>query len=157
MTLTVEDKYSNKYLKDKQQEDDLIMNFSIDYNHGKFVDPTQYASLIKKHTELPSENTIIYEELIKGDQPCTPEIHLSIELDESEEQTVEDRLATLLTYIENEDTMPNGSYSISIRKFDPDNPYDEKNAHELVIICEDWSADNRVTVKRKGTNKRGVR
>src|SRR5690625_2388789 len=137
MTVTVEDKFSNIYFEDKQEEDALLMDFSRDYNHGKFVDPTQYASLIKKHTELPSENTIIYEELIKGDQPCTPEIHLSIELDESEEQTVEDRLATLLTYIENEDTMPNGSYSISIRKFDPDNPYDEKNAHELVIICED--------------------
>src|SRR5690625_2246997 len=137
MTVTVEDKFSNIYFEDKQEEDALLMDFSRDYNHGKFVDPTQYASLIKKHTELPSENTITYEEKIKGDQPCTPEIHLSIELDESEEQTVEDRLATLLTYIENEDTMPNGSYSISIRKFDPDNPYDEKKARELVIICED--------------------
>gem|GEM_PF-5219283 len=137
MTVTVEDKFSNIYFEDKQEEDALLMDFSKDYNQGKFVDPTQYASLIKKHTELPSENTITYEEKIKGDQPCTPEIHLSIELDESEEQTVEDRLATLLTYIENEDTMPNGSYSISIRKFDPDNPYDEKKARELVIICED--------------------
>src|SRR5690625_7817413 len=112
MTLTVEDKYSNKYLKDKQQEDDLIMNFSIDYNHGKFVDPTQYASLIKKHTELPSENTITYEEKIKGDQPCTPENHLSIELDESEEQTVVDRIAALLTYSKHEDTMSNAAFRI---------------------------------------------
>jgi len=137
MTVTVEDKFSNIYFEDKKEEDALLMDFSRDYNLGKFVDPTQYAFLIKKHTELPNESAITYEEKIKGDQPCTPEIHLRIELDESEEQTVEERMATHITYIENENTLPNGSYFISIRKVDPDNTYDEKHAHELVIICED--------------------
>src|SRR5699024_1533160 len=130
-----EAKFSNRYFEDEAEEYAILKDFAKDYNEGRFADATQYKSLIKKYAVLPSEETIIYEEQMKGDQPCTPRIGLSLKLDEDAEQTEVEKLDALIAFIEDDDTLPNGSYHIHASKEVPNKKPNTVNAHELVLRC----------------------
>lgn len=125
----------NRYFEDEKEEDALLKKFADDYNAGKFEDPKEYASLIKKHAELPDEESKLYDEQIKAGIPCTPEIKVSIKYEEDEKQTLEEKLTAFVEFIENEETLPNGRYDIHIREEEPENTYDRKLDHELVLRC----------------------
>ena len=137
MSVEVEDTFSNRYFEDESEEAALIKEFSKDYNEGKFVDPAQYKSLIKKHATLPNEHTVHYEEQQKANQPCTPEIHLNIDHTKKEEQTEQERFEALKEFIEKNDKLPNGMYFLNIREEDPEETYDRETYHDLVLICEE--------------------
>jgi len=134
--VTVDDKFSNIHFEDKEEEDALLMDFANDYNEGKFVDPSEYVSLIRKYADLPNESSLLYEDQIKGSEPCTPNISLNIEHEDDTGQSAEERLVALTDFIEKEDTLPNGFYSISIWEDAPDEIPNSKNNHESVLRCE---------------------
>jgi hypothetical protein len=136
MKVTVEDRFSNRYFEDKEKEDALLMDFAKDYNQGKFADPSEYVSLIRKHAELPNEHSIIYEDQIKGSEPCTPEISMSIEHDDDTGQSSAERMIALTDFIEKKDTLPNGMYFISISEDVPEEIPKRKHDRELVLRCE---------------------
>ena len=136
MKITVDDKFSNIHFEDKEEEDALLMDFAKDYIAGKFVDPSEYVSLIRKYADLPNESSLLYEDQIKGSEPCTPEISLNIEHEDDTGQSAAERLVALTEFIENEDTLPNGIYSISIREDAPEEIPNRKNNHESVLRCE---------------------
>ena len=127
--------FSNRYFEDEVEEHALLSDFANDYNDGKFVDPTQYKSLIKKHAALPSENTLIYEEQLKGDPPCTPRVSISVEIEDDVKQTAAERLDTIIEFIEEEDILPNGSYFIHVNKAVPNKTPPTESTHELVLKC----------------------
>src|SRR5699024_11714832 len=114
LDIEAETKFSNRYFEDEADEDALLKDFAKDYNEGRIADPLQYKYLIKKYAVLPSEDTLIYEEQLKGDPPCTPRISLSLKLDEDAEQTEVEKLDALIAFIKDDDTLPNGSYHIHV-------------------------------------------
>src|SRR5699024_5986544 len=127
-----ETKFSNRYFEDEAEEGALLKDFARDYSEGKIEDPAQYKFLIKKHAVLPSADTLIYEEQLKLDKPCTPSISLSLKLDEDAEQTEVEKLDALIAFIEGDDTLPNGSYYIHVTKEVPNKKPNTVSAHELV-------------------------
>lgn len=136
LDIKAEAHFSNRYFEDEAEENALLQDFANDYNDGKFVDPTQYASLIKKHAALPNETTIIYEEQLKGDPPCTPKISMSVKHEEDADQTAVERLDTIIEFIEDEDTLPNGSYYIHVNEEVPNKTPSTEKTHELVLRCD---------------------
>lgn len=136
MKVTVDDKFSNIYFEDKKEEEALLMDFAKDYNEGKFVDSSEYASLIRKYADLPNESSLLYEDQITGSEPCTPEISLNIEHEDDTGQSADERMVALTDFIEKEDTLPDGMYSISIWEDVPEETPNRKNNHESVLRCE---------------------
>lgn len=126
----------NRYFEDEKEENSLLKSFGEDYNAGKFENPEEYPLLIKKHAELPNEESLLYEEQIKADPPCTPEIKVSIAYKETEAQQIEEKLAAFVEFIKHETSLPNGSYYIHINEEEPENTYDRKSEHEIVLRCE---------------------
>ena len=136
LDIEAETKFSNRFFEDEAEEDALLKDFAKDYNEGRFADPLQYKYLIKKYAVLPSEDTLIYEEQLKGDPPCTPRISLSLKLDEDAEQTEVEKLDALIAFIKDDDTLPNGSYHIHVSKEVPNKKPNTVSAHELVLRCK---------------------
>src|SRR5699024_5121613 len=108
LDIEAETKFSNLFFEYEAEEDDLLKDFAKDYNEGWFADTIQYKYSIKKYAVLQSEDTLIYEEQLKGDPPCTPRISLSLKLDEDAEQTEVEKLDALIAFIKDDDTLPNG-------------------------------------------------
>jgi len=129
--------FLDKHIEREEDRRRLMREFSADYNEGKFVDEKHYEALYIKYVEKPLDGVNDYDILIKGNPPCTPRITLKIDYKAAEGQPIDERLADVMAFIEEQNDFPNASYNIHITDISEEKAYERDSLHDRVLKC-DW-------------------
>lgn len=117
------------YFDDVEERKFLHQAFFEDYKMGKFKDATYYEEVFPKYVEKPEEDWRRYDELIEGSEPCVPSIWLKTKTDHDGNEYVEQKLDRLVEQVEQDESLPNGTYFIKVED------EDMNKADETLLIC----------------------
>src|SRR5690625_689847 len=136
VNVRVEHDFYNKAFDDEVERRERLAEFADDYNDGKFTNEAYYEEMYNKYAEKPNEHMIAYDELIKGNTPCTTGITLDVEHNEDREDTISDRLQHIVTFIQSERDMPNGMYRVYVNDVSTNKNYEKDDESDHFYICE---------------------
>src|SRR5699024_298160 len=119
--LIIDHEYYNRAHEDEHKQQVFLKDFADDYKHDKFIDASYFDELYRKYAVKPDESSNIYDDQMKGQEPCTAIIRLDIKHNRDRKDTSSERLSSIVKMIEGDRDMPNGIYNIYI---------DEEHAEE---------------------------
>ncbi len=112
----------NHYFEDKTEERMLKKAFAADYISDKFIEPSQFERLIDDHM-------IQWDENAREGWECEPRIRIEVKEPVDESVTSEEKVQNIIEYIESENNLPQGIYSITL-------DLEDEQIYESVALCK---------------------
>lgn len=133
--IVVRDKYSYIHFEDVEELKALRYDLVKDYNAGYFNDPDQFEAVLKRQMIEPDPETLIYEEQLYGEFPCTAHISLEVEHNTTHLKSREDRMLDIVDYIRSNPKLPNGYYGIHLTEENSEKTSNQNRLYESVVVC----------------------